>query len=799
MAFDPKPGDADICYRTGDVDALHMLGILAHQVGRNDLAVEYISQALRALPEQPHEAVRAPLHNSLGNALHAQGHVSEAMAHYQEAIRLQPTFAEAQNNLGTAFQDQGRLAEAIACYREALRLRPAYAEACHNLGAALHLMGHLTEASTCFQEALRLRPDYVYAHVGLARTLHGQGNLEAAEAHLREALRLTNAAEPDRKAGSQQGTWEARRLADLHNHLGAVLHQQGKSAEALTHIEAAVRKQPDNALFHVNLGLVLQGQGRLAEAMTCFQQALCLQPECAEAHYNLGNAWKDQWRWEEAVSHYQQAVRFQPDHALAHNNLGAALQSQGRLTEAIAHYQTALRLQPNHAATHNNLGLALQAQGRLAEAMAQYHEALRLEATEQTLREAHDNLLFCMNHDPDATPAELFEEHRQWAAVRAYQGPVIVHRNPPTPERRLRIGYVSADFRNHPVAWFMGPVLAAHQHDEFQVFCYADVPSPDAATVSLQQHASVWRSTISWSDDDLARCICDDAIDILVDLAGHTAHNRLGVFARRPAPVQVTYLGYPSTTGLTSIDYRLTDAVADPPGEPTWSTEELVRLPGTFCCFGPPPNTPEPNALPAISNGRLTFGSLHKLIKLNARVLDLWCRLLHALPDSRMLLAYDVLAGDTKDFYREQFRQRGIDDGRLDIRQAVAKGQQHFRLYHEIDVVLDTFPWSGHATTCEALWMGVPIVSLRGNRHAGRMTASILTSLGLTDLVANTTDDFVAIGTRLASAQDRLVYLRTNLRSLMRAAPLCDGPGFTRGLENAYRTMWRRWCETVQS
>ena len=424
-----------------------------------------------------------------------------------------PICAEAYNNLGNALREQGQLAEAVAQYQEALRLKPDYAEAHNNLGNALREQGQLAAAVAQYQEALRLKPDY----------------------------------------------------AEAHN----------------------------------NLGNALKEQGQLAEAVAQYQEAIRLKPDYAEAHNNLGNALREQGQLAEAVAQYQEALRLKPDYAEAHNNLGIALKEQGQLAAAVAQYQEALRLKPDYAEAHSNLGVALKEQGQLAEALAQYQEALRLKPD---YAEAHSNMLFCLTHDPHAAPSRIFAEHCRWATLHATV-PVLTHDNDPSPHRRLRLGYVSPDFRQHAVARFIEPVLAAHDHEQFQVFCYANNVRRDAVTQRLQQHADTWCSIVGWSDQQVAERIRQDTIDILVDLAGHTANNRLLVFARKPAPVQVTYIGYPNTTGLTTMDYRLTDAVMDPPGEAVLNTEELVRLPRGVCCFAPPSDAPAGDCLASATVG----------------------------------------------------------------------------------------------------------------------------------------------------------------------------------------------------
>jgi len=440
-----------------------------------------------------------------------------------------------------------------------------------------------------------------------------------------------------------------------------------------------------------------------------------------------------------------------------------------------------------------NLGLALQAQGNLVEAGECLRQAVKLKPDDPV---AHGSLVSSMNCDPEVDNATLLAEHRRWAERHAPPSNTWPnHDNPPDPNRVLRVGYLSPDFRLHAVAYFMEPLLAHHNRRQVESYCYADVAAPDSMTQHLQSKAHQWRQTVNMPHEVLFNGIRQDKIDILVDLAGHMGNNRLQVFARKPAPIQVGYLGYPSTTGLPAIDYRIVDAVTNPPGEPGCHTEELVRIPDVFCCYLGPPHLPLESAPPSQRAKSITFGSLHKLEKLNDKVVDLWCQILKDMPAARLLLGRDTLQGKTTERLLARFRQRGIDPSRILLRQANSFSFQHMQLYDEMDVSLDTFPWSGHTTACESLWMGVPIVTLRGPRFAGRMVASVLTCLGLADLIAETSEEYRRLALKLANDLPRLANLRGRLRSMMVQSPLCDGVGFAKKMEDAYRWMWRRWCE----
>jgi predicted O-linked N-acetylglucosamine transferase (SPINDLY family) len=403
-----------------------------------------------------------------------------------------------------------------------------------------------------------------------------------------------------------------------------------------------------------------------------------------------------------------------------------------------------------------------------------------------------------MNYSEHYSQQDIFAESRQWETNHAVLGTArkIDQAHDRDPERRLRIGYVSPNFRRHSVSYFLSPLIAGHDHRLFEVFCYAQVANPDNVTKRFRRLADGWCSTVGMTTSAIADRIRNDGIDILVDLAGHTANNRLLVFAERPAPVQVTWLGYPNTTGLSAMDYRLTDAVADPegPGD-NLHTETLIRLPAGFLCFTPAPETPPVTDPPVLANGHVTFGSFNNPSKVTASVVASWARILEAVPGSRLLLKNRSLADDgTRQRYSALFAERGISEERLIFHAWIASMSGHLGAYGRIDIGLDPFPYNGTTTTCEALWMGVPVITLQGDRHASRVGASILKTVGQGEMIADSVDDYVDAAVKLAENTDALTSLRRDLRPAMAASPLWDAAGFTRDVESAYRDMWRRWC-----
>ena len=746
------------------------LGIALNDQGILDEAIAAYRQAIAIKPDY------AEAHSNFGNALKNQGRLDEAVAAHRQAITVKPDFAEAHSNLGNALKNQGKLDEAIAAYRQAIAIKPDYAEAHSNLGAALDDKGMLDEAIAVYRRAISVRPDYAEAHFNLGNALKRQGKLDEATAAYRQAIAI----KPDD--------------AEAYSNLGAALNDRGKLDEAIAAYRRAIVIKPDLAEAHSNLGNAFKNQGKLDEAIAAYRRAIAIKPDYAEAHSNLGAALNDQGKLDEAIAACRQAIAIKPDYAEAHSNLGNALKNQGKLEAAIASYRQAIATDPDLAEAHSNLGIALSNQGKLEEAIASYRQAI---ATNPDLAEAHSNLLFCLNYDDKSTAAQLFAAHREWDE--RYGRPLsrpTVYANERETERRLRVGYVSPDFRQHSVAYFLEPLLKGHDRQAVEVFCYAEVRQPDSVTARLHGLADHWLTTVGLSDDELAERIRADGIDILVDLAGHTAHNRLPVFARKPAPVQATWLGYPNTTGLEAIDYRLVDAVTDPAGEAdAWASETLVRLEGGFLCYGGLRDAPEPTAPPCLNAGTVTFGSFNNPAKVSAATFDAWARLLARLPQARLLLKGKPFADATRALFLAHLGERGVAAERVELVAWLPNNAAHLALYDRIDIALDPFPYNGATTTCEALWMGVPVVTLRGDRHAGRVGASLLGQIGLPDLIANSVEEYVEIALALAGDPGRLHDLRRSLRPRLAESPLCDGHAFARKVEVAYRAMWRRWCE----
>ena len=576
-------------------------------------------------------------------------------------------------------------------------------------------------------------------------------------------------------------------------------HQSGRLAEAERRYRAVLDAEPNHAEALHRMGLIAQAVGRHDVAIELLRRAVAVGPDSPEVHLNLAHTLAAFGRIEESIASCRRAINLRPGYVEAINTLGAGLMQQGKLTDAADCFKRVLLLEPadplDAALAENNLAHVFQAQGRIDDAVSCYRRSLE---HRPDLAVVHSNLLLVLQYQSGSDNAALFREHLAWAErhARPLEKLIPRHRNCADPRRRLRIGYVSPDLRKHSVACFLLPLLAARDHESFQIICYSDVSAPDAATQAFRKCSDGWCDIAGWPDERVAQRILDDQVDILVDLAGHTGSNRLKLFARKPAPLQVSYLGYQSTTGLSTIDYRLTDEHVDPPGlTEAYHSERLVRLPRIFACYQPEEGCPQVTPTPAARLGGVTFGSFNKREKISTQMLGLWARIVGTDPCWRLMIMAPGLGDpDIREHVRDQFAGQGGDVGQLDLRPS-RPFLEYMASHADVDIMLDTFPFNGHTTTCHGLWMGVPIVTLAGDRYASRMGLSVLINVGLSDLVATTPQQCVQLAVQLAKDRHRLMERRGTMRDRMRHSPLLDAAGRCRSVEAAYRRMWEQWCQ----
>jgi len=710
----------------------------------------------------------------LANEHQQAGRFELAGTLYQQVLAAEPDHVDALRGAGIAAFQGGSRQEGLDLLRRAVAGNPRRADSHYDLGLMLKLSGHAKEAAGAFEQALVIEPDYPEAWNDLGIALALDGRLEEAAAAFQRAVTLR----PD--------------FLDALGNLSHTLQRLGQWEKAVEVQRRLVALRPRDAQTQFHLGNMLQEAGCLEEAVAAFGQAIALKPDFAEASYNRGNALKAKGDLAGAAQAYLRALELQPDLHEAHNNLGSVLQEQGLLDQAMARFRQALSLRPDYVASHNNLGTALKDAAEIDQALACFDRAL---AIDPSRADVHSNRVYACCFHPDHDAMDILQQTLAWSARHAQPlaGQIQPHRNPGEPglRRRLRIGYLSADLRAHPVGRFLLPLLARHDRRQMEIFAYSGVQIADEVTTRLRACCDVWRDIRRLSMEQIAEQIRQDRIDILLDLSLHMAHNYLLVFARKPAPVQVSYLGYCSTSGLETMDYRLTDPYLDPPGgDLSCYRERSVHLPRTYWCYQPL-TTLAVSALPAGKRGGITFGCFNNYCKVSPPAWEAWTRILAAVPNSQLALFSPT--GEHRQKALGRVAAAGVDPNRVNFLSGVSL-PQYYQRYQEIDIALDPFPYCGGTTSCDALWMGVPVVTLRGASALGRGGVSILSNTGLPQLIGQNVDQYVEIAAALAADLPRLAELRRTLRQRMAQSPLMDEPAFARDVEAVFADLWRRWC-----
>jgi protein O-GlcNAc transferase len=638
-------------------------------------------------------------------------------------------------------ENAGLLDKAVVEYRKVTRLFPRIFEVHNNLANVLLTLGRYDEALESGQAALALNPDDALVNAIVGQAWHGCGASDKAIPFLRTAL------------------GKAPELHPLRKLLAGILMEMNRAPEA-----AAVFRESEgqfsNDLEFLIAASAFYHRARLGtDAERCFLRMLTVAPKRVATYNDIAMLYLDFAHFSKARDMCVEGLKLEPRSPALWNTLANAQHSIGLIDESIRSYRRVLEYAPSLAG-------------------------------------AHSNLLLVLHYPSGIDPGELFEEHKRWGRMHA--PPALATKNfgnAPDPGRRLRIGYLSPDIRRHSVAFFLEPLLDHHDRTRFELYCYANVKSPDEVTRRLKPKFDHYRSIVGLRDAQTAGLIRGDQLDILIDLAGHAGALNAAVLGYKPAPVQVTYLGYPDTTGIAAVDYRITDAVSDPDGAEERYVETLVRLPDGFLCFRPPDNLPEIGAPPGLATGVVTFGSFNREFKVSRLALDLWCRILQAVPGSRIVMK-SVAGSDpvTREHQFSEFERRGIARDRVELIGFIASQKDHLATYRTIDIALDTFPYHGTTTTLDSLLMGVPVITLAGYHHASRVGASLLTAVGCPEFIARTEDEYVARAVELASDLEKVRALHGALRQRLLQSPLCDGPGFARKFEYALRGMWCNWC-----
>jgi protein O-GlcNAc transferase len=743
-----------------------------------------------------------------GNAWLDKGDPNAALASYEKAVALDPESADSLLSMGFALSELGRFEEAQTQLAQAVALDPTSPDAHYLLGSANHALNRPSEAIAAWQEAVSRKPDFELCRSRLIQALAQSGDLAAAEA---VAVAGTHASpmcadmpfllgnihvtrnELDQAVDSfAKATKIKPDFAQAHQALGEVLKRQGQRSAAIESHRLCVTLSPADPSARARLAAALHDDGQIQAAVSAYRQALALDEEHAESYVNMGYALHQLGRDEDSVVSYRKAIALQPDFHDVHTSLGDTLTALSRLEEGVEAYRRALVLRPDDQRATNNLAGTLLTQGKIDIAIELLAKSTVMDADNIL---ASSNMLFALNYHPDKSAEEIFAAYSDFDrrfGLR-WKDPALVHANERKPIRRLRVGYISPDFRRHAVQHFLPPLLDHHDKAAVEVFAYADVLVEDAVTSSYKRHADHWVPISGKTDEQVAARVRGDHIDILVDLAGHTSNNRMGVFARKPAPVSVSWLGFGYTTGLSAIDYFLSDAIAAPAGSDHLFAEQVWRVPTPSFAYRPSVGMGEAGPLPAEQRGFVTFGTLTRAIRMNHRVVRTWAQILLRVPGARLVIdSVNYQDAATRDALLSAFAGHSIGAERL----VIGFHSPPWDTMRLIDIGLDCFPHNSGTTLFESLYMGLPYVTLAGRPSVGRLGSTILEGIGHAEWIAQTEAEYIDIAVALATDLPRLAALRKQLRADMQASPLMDEAGFARKIEAAYRDMFARWAET---
>jgi len=706
----------------------------AHQAGQYDLAEKAYTALLNKNP------MHADILHLLGTLKKQKKEFPQAIQFIKQATLIAPDSAIYHYNLGLAYHGNNNYQKAIKAWEQVLQLDPNYTDAYANIGYTYTRLKEYPKAQQILSQGLTINPNHRLMLLNLAGAWHLDDNFQNATQCYKKLLSL----EPD--------------------HHDALL----------------------------GYGRLLYKTGQLYQAIDCLLHLINIQPDCIEGWYQLGCAYQDSGSDSDATICFNQIVSLDPNGVKAYYNLGKIKAAKGMLSSARQLYKAALDINPDFAQAMVVLGLLYLDMADLNNAQKMIQNAMK---STDKLSSHDDSLqigsihLYSLNFSSYISRPQVLELHQKWGnniiSHRDYQ---FCHDSPRKTQKKLRIGYVSPDFRVHSVAYFILPILKHHDSHQFQIYLYANVGRTDHITELCRSYCHVYRNIWGMGTQTAARLIYEDQLDILVDLAGHTHHNRLDIFAMKPSPIQLSYIGYPNTTGLNTMDYRITDTITDPDkNEDRFYTEKLIRIPPPFICYSPPENSPKISDLPMITNGYITFGSFNYLGKINECVIELWAALLKQIPDARLFLKSRPLHDpEVCRQFKDRFQSKGISENRLNFRGSVAGLNNHLNQYNKMDIALDPFPYNGTTTTCEALWMGVPVLTITGDSHAGRVGTTLLTSLGLTDWISQNKTQFIQKAGLFAKHPQLLSALRHCLRMQMEKSDLCNAELHTQKLETIY-------------
>jgi len=820
-------------------DSIHLLGLTKHQMGESVKGSELIRRAIDIRPGE------AAYYSNLGAALKAQDRLEEAVESYERAVAIDDQFLPAFYNVGEIYCLLEKLDKGEAAYRKALELNKGLPDIWGNLGLCLIRQEKFEEAEECLIQSLSLMQDF-------GPSLYGLGHLRELQEKPSEAMPFFQQAmnagfdRPSclRRLASLAQTEKLKDVAldylnqliemgegdaNVYNNLALVYRDSGDVDEARNAFDLALKEDPDHVETLCNLADLETANGEVEGAIARLERCLEIDPECDIAYNNLALALRSQTKVNEAIEAYRKAISINPEQAEYRSNIALLLDYVGETAEMEEQYRKAIEINPSYPIAYANFASSLLKFGRLTEAKELLDRSLDLDPNQAITwsnvgryyyeigdfarsGEAYEK---CLELDPenrqgltslaatqiirdDIDDAAIFEAHRRVAsALEASVANVpledLVRQREPTD--KLRVGFVSSDFRRHSVAYFIEPLLEKLDRSRFVVHCYSGVERKDTVTERLEKLADAWLDIANTSQDTVADRIREDGIDILVDLSGYTHGNRCLIFAKRSAPVQVSYLGYPHSSGMETMTHRIVDGVTDPEGV-TLNTEALVRIPDCFLCYRPMETYPDVGSLPAASGDGLTFGSFNNITKLTPKSIALFAKVLNGVSDSKLLLkSHQTKDPVVQDRVLAGFENHGIDSGRIEFLSRMPSINDHLNAYNRVDIGLDTFPYNGTTTTCEAMWMGVPVITLKGSRHASRVSASLAEVVGLGEMVVDSEEAFAAKAIALSQDTERLATIRAGLRSKIEDSPLRDEAGYAKKFGDLLEEMYTSTIE----
>ena len=744
--------------------AWHLMGRMAALQGDLEAAGEFASVACELDPQN------ADFVRELAEVFLRKKELEPAEQQVRRALEMAPDSPEGLVLLGRVLAEKDEKSASLEAFQDALRIGKDYAEGFSHYAMALQKFGRGKDAISQVRKACALEPNSVEFQTNLAILLEQNARYVDALAAYGKAARM-------------------------NPNVGFVWFRQGKLlnglkryAESIPALEKAISLPGQLGDYYYEYGLALHMTKRFQEALVHYEKALSMGYETAALHCNRGVIYKDLRKGGDSIMAFHKAVTMDPSNVSYLNNLGAAALELGLNSEALECFEQAVEKNPKLPTARNNIGNLLKDRARGMDALPQYRKSMELNPDD---RDAPSNYLLCHMYIPDMDPKLVFEEHKKWGISTTKKFPPAFKFKPREAGAKIRVGFLSADLCHHPVAYFMEPIFRGYDRERFEFVAYGDQRKSDEFSARFAKQVDLWRETSSYDERALAKLIHEDRVDILFELAGHTAYNRLGVFALKPAPLQVSYLGYPGSTGLPTMDFRITDAFADPRGTTDHlHTEKLIRVPECAWCFEPDAAAPEVSPLPALKNGFVTFGCFNNMAKLNPALFETWAEILLRVPGSHLRLKARTLTDDgVRKELMAYFTDRGIEENRLDFFGHTRKIIEHLSHYHSVDIALDSFPYHGTTTTCEAMWMGCPVVTRAGKTHVSRVGVSLLSAVGLQEFITDTREDYIEKAVALAGQTERLEELRTGMRERLRESVLMDEKRFVQGFEKALLEM----------